>query len=63
MGGGILKPQQHVSEVVREEARSNLMIALEFSKNHWPLPSPPLIDPDFPPIHPTNVDNLIENLF
>ena len=60
MGGGILKPQQHVSEVVREEARSNLIIALESSKNHWPLPSPPLIDPDFPPIHPTNVENLIE---
>ena len=49
-----------MSEVVREEARSNLIIALESSKNYWPLPNPPLIDPDFPPIHPANVDSLIE---
>ena len=60
LGGGTLKPQQHVTEVVRETARSNLIEALEQSKPHWPLPNPPLIDPDFPPIHPNGVESLIE---
>lgn len=33
---------------------------------HWPLPHPPLMDPDFPAVHPKDAENLIEktlNLF
>ncbi len=57
-----MKPQQRVSEVVREVARANVVAALSNSKLDWPLPPPPLMDPDFPAIHPDDVDKLIEKM-
>lgn len=45
---------------MREVARENLVTALTNSKLDWPLPSPPLKDPDFPAIHPTDAEDLIE---
>ena len=59
-GGLILKPRHRVSEAVRDCARSYLLSCLEDSSKNWPLPSPPLMDPDFPPLQPKEVGGLIE---
>ena len=47
---------------MREVARANLVVALSNSKLDWPLPPPPLMDPDFPAIHPEDVDKLIDGI-
>jgi len=55
-----------VSKIVKDIAREKLANALSKSGKSWPLPPPPLMDPDFPAIPPNNVEELINktlNLF
>ena len=40
-----------------------MQLCLEESSHNWPLPSPPLIDSDFPPIPPKDSDSLIQKTF
>jgi len=48
-----MKSRKRVSEKVLESLAQRLVEALENGAKSWPLPEPPLFDPDFPPIHPT----------
>jgi len=45
---------------VRECARTYLQSCLKDSSTDWPLPLPPLMDPDFPPLQPKDIEKLIE---
>ena len=55
-----MKSRSRVSESVLESLADRLVEALENGAKSWPLPEPPLFDPDFPPIHPTEERELAE---
>ena len=55
-----MKSRRKVSETVMQALATGLVEALERGSTSWPLPNPPLIDTDFPPIHPEDPRDLSE---
>ncbi|MFL2882258.1 MAG: hypothetical protein ACJ0CN_03690, partial [Candidatus Poseidoniaceae archaeon] len=43
-----------------EKVATLLVEAMERGTTSWPLPHPPIIDRDFPPVHPLSPQELIE---
>ena len=54
------KSRSEISQVVFEKVATLLVEALERGTKSWPLPSPPIIDTDFPVIQPISPQDLIE---
>lgn len=55
-----MKSKRRVSAKVLEALTERLARTLESGTDSWPLPSPPQLDPDFPPIHPKDKQQVIE---
>jgi len=55
-----MKSRRRVSAKVLEALEQGLSKALEEGVKSWPLPHPPLSDADFPPVHPSNKDRILE---
>ena len=55
------KSRTRLSQIIFERVATLLVEALERGTQAWPLPSPPIIDSDFPPIHPISPQNIIEH--
>ena len=55
-----MKSRRRVSAKVLEALEQGLSKALEEGVKSWPLPHPPLSDSDFPPVHPSNKDRILE---
>ena len=55
-----MKAKKRVIDAVREVVLTRLVEAMERGCKIWPLAPPPLIDVDFPPIHPEGPKSLIE---
>ena len=56
-----MKSRRRVSAKVLEALEQGLSKALEEGVKSWPLPHPPLSDADFPPVHPSNKDRILES--
>ena len=54
-----MKAKKRVMEAIRERCTTDLVEALERGVRSWPLPSPPRIDPEFPPSHPKEPSELV----
>ena len=54
------KSRSEISQIVFERVATLLVEALERGTQAWPLPAPPISDPDFPTIEPTSPQELIE---
>ena len=54
------KSRDRLSQIIFEKVATQLVEALERGTQSWPLPSPPLIDTDFPPVHPISPQEVIE---
>lgn len=55
-----MKSKRRVSQKVLEALSERLVSSLERGTESWPLPQPPLADPDFPPIHPKEKGKIME---
>ena len=55
-----MKSRRRGSAKVLEALEQGLSKALEEGVKSWPLPHPPLSDADFPPVHPSNKDRILE---
>lgn len=55
-----MKAKQRVVDAVKERCLTKLVGAMERGSQSWPLPSPPRIDTEFPPVHPSDNQQLIE---
>lgn len=55
-----MKSKRRVSQKVLEALSERLVSSLERGTESWPLPQPPLADPDFPPIHPKDKGKIME---
>lgn len=54
------KSRTKISDQAFEKVATGLVEALERGTEAWPLPEPPMSDPDFPPISPTSPHSLFE---
>ena len=54
------KSRTKISDAAFERVATGLVEALERGTEAWPLPEPPMSDPDFPPIPPTSPHRLFE---
>ena len=54
------KERMKLSDRVFEAVESGLVQAMERGTVAWPLPQPPMTDPDFPPIEPRTPAKVIE---
>ena len=54
------KSRNRLSQITFENVATLLVEALERGTQSWPLPSPPIIDSDFPPVHPISPQEIIE---
>ena len=54
------KSRTKISDEAFERVATGLIEALERGTEAWPLPEPPMSDPDFPPIPPTSPHRLFE---
>ncbi len=54
------KSRARLSQITFESVATLLVEALERGTQSWPLPNPPIIDSDFPPIHPISPQDVIE---
>ena len=54
------KSRTKISDAAFERVATGLVEALERGTEAWPLPEPPMSDPDFPPISPTSPHRLFE---
>ena len=54
------KSRTKISDEAFERVATGLVEALERGTEAWPLPEPPMSDPDFPPIPPTSPHRLFE---
>jgi len=54
------KSRARLSQITFESVATLLVEALERGTQSWPLPNPPIIDSDFPPIHPISPQDIIE---
>ena len=55
------KSRTKVADVVFETVATELVAALERGTVSWPLPNPPISDPEFPPIPPTDPGRIVES--
>ncbi|MBT4066027.1 MAG: hypothetical protein HOE76_02255 [Euryarchaeota archaeon] len=55
-----MKSKRRVSEKVLEALAERLALTLETGSESWPLPYPPQSDPDFPPVHPKDKQQVID---
>lgn len=56
----VSKSRTKISDEAFERVATGLVEALERGTEAWPLPEPPMSDPDFPPIPPTSPHRLFE---
>ena len=56
----VSKSRTKISDTAFERVATGLIEALERGTEAWPLPAPPMNDPDFPPIAPTSPHTLFE---
>ncbi|DAC55736.1 MAG TPA: hypothetical protein D7I11_02600, partial [Candidatus Poseidoniales archaeon] len=56
----VSKSRTKISDEAFERVATGLVEALERGTEAWPLPAPPMSDPDFPPIPPTSPHRLFE---
>jgi len=54
------RERSKLSDRVFEAVATGLVEAMERGTSAWPLPQPPMTDPDFPPIQPISPSKLIE---
>ena len=54
------KARNKLSDLAYEAVATGLVEALERGTTSWPLPNPPISDPDFPPIMPISPNDLVE---
>ena len=54
------KPRNRLSESAYEAVEKGLVAALERGTQSWPLPAPPISDPDFPVRPPSSPQTIIE---
>lgn len=54
------KSRVKISEEAFERVATGLVEALERGTEAWPLPEPPMSDPDFPPLAPTSPHSMFE---
>lgn len=54
------KPRNRLSEAAYNAVERDLIAALERGTQSWPLPSPPISDPDFPALPPSSPQVIIE---
>ncbi len=59
-GYGMSKPRNRLSESTYEAVKQGLIEALERGTQAWPLPPPPVYDPDFPARPPSNPQVIID---
>ena len=55
-----MKSRTRVSESVLEALCEALAASIEMGLKSWPLPFPPLTDPDFPIVHPKEENRIVE---
>ena len=55
-----MKSRRRVSESVLEHLCESLAKSIKTGLKSWPLPFPPLSDPDFPVIHPKDPEKIVE---
>jgi hypothetical protein len=56
----VSKSRVQISEEAFERVATGLVEALERGTEAWPLPEPPMVDPDFPPLAPTSPHSMFE---
>ena len=54
------KPRNRLSKAAYDAVEQGLVAALERGTQSWPLPSPPISDPDFPALPPKSPQTIIE---
>ena len=54
------KPRNRLSKAAYDAVEQGLIAALERGTQSWPLPSPPISDPDFPALPPKSPQTIIE---
>ncbi len=54
------KPRNRLSEAAYDAVEQGLIAALERGTQSWPLPSPPISDPDFPALPPKSPQTIID---
>ncbi len=54
------KSRNKLSDLAYEAVATGLVEALERGTTSWPLPNPPISDPDFPPIMPISPNDIVE---
>jgi hypothetical protein len=54
------KPRNSLSEAAYDAVEQGLIAALERGTQSWPLPSPPISDPDFPALPPKSPQTIID---
>ena len=55
-----MKSRHRVSESVLESLCERLAESIKTGLKSWPLPFPPLSDPDFPVMHPKEQEKIVE---
>ena len=55
-----MKSRRRVSEIVLESLCERLAESIKIGLKAWPLPFPPLSDPDFPVMHPKDPEKIVE---
>ncbi len=55
-----MKSRRRVSEIVLESLCERLAESIKTGLKAWPLPFPPLSDPDFPVMHPKDPEKIVE---
>ena len=55
-----MKSRHRVSESVLESLCERLAESIKLGLQSWPLPFPPLSDPDFPVMHPKESEKIVE---
>ena len=55
-----MKSRHRVSESVLESLCERLAESIKTGLKAWPLPFPPLSDPDFPVMHPQDQEKIVE---
>ena len=53
-------PRNRLSEAAYDAVEQGLIAALERGTQSWPLPSPPISDPDFPAVAPKSPQTIID---
>jgi len=54
------KPRNRLSKAAYDAVEQGLIAALERGTQSWPLPAPPISDPDFPALPPKSPQTIID---